>query len=120
MPTARSEERSKRGTDFTCKEPEFDASPIRCVQRAATDVSRGSYHPRERETYLQRGEGRDRRTTMMKAVHAAALALVVWYLMTPPIGDNLRPKIGAPLYQWNGRWNYEAYDERTPFLTLAE
>jgi hypothetical protein len=56
----------------------------------------------------------------MKLRHAAALALVGWYLMTPPIGDDLRPEIGAPLYEWSGQWDDEADQELPPFLTLAE
>jgi hypothetical protein len=56
----------------------------------------------------------------MKPRHAAALALVGWYLMEPPFGDDLRPKISAPLHEWNGQWDDEADRERAPFLTLPE
>ena len=49
----------------------------------------------------------------MKPRHAAALALVGWYLMVPPFQDDLRPgefraRLDAPLYQWEllpGSWN---------------
>ena len=36
----------------------------------------------------------------MKLRHAAALALVGWYLMMPPMASDLRPDEAAPLATW--------------------
>jgi hypothetical protein len=36
----------------------------------------------------------------MKARHAAALAIVAWYLMIPPIGIDNKVDVRAPLSQW--------------------
>jgi hypothetical protein len=37
----------------------------------------------------------------MKFRHAAALALVGWYLMTPPPGPSGKPDFSAPLSEWS-------------------
>jgi hypothetical protein len=36
-----------------------------------------------------------------KLQHAAALALLGWYLMTPPVPDTGTPQYNAPLAQWD-------------------
>ena len=36
----------------------------------------------------------------MKTRHAAALALVGWYLMLPPVREAGPPDLGAPLGKW--------------------
>lgn len=60
------------------------------------------------------------RVGAMNSHYAAALALVGWYLMVPPIGHNLRANISTPLYEWSGQWDDETDQKRDPFLTLAE
>jgi hypothetical protein len=42
---------------------------------------------------------------VMKLRHAAALALVGWYLMVPPI-NNGTPEIDAPLSRWETQSSY--------------
>ncbi|HKN01089.1 MAG TPA: hypothetical protein VJX23_11280 [Candidatus Binataceae bacterium] len=49
----------------------------------------------------------------MKLRHAAALALVGWYLMLPPVSNGLDSKTSMPLYLWT---QFEAKS----FSTLAE
>ena len=43
----------------------------------------------------------------MKPRHAAALALVGWYLMMPPLGSDGRPDDSAPLPQWKIRGSFD-------------
>jgi hypothetical protein len=51
----------------------------------------------------------------MKHRNAAALALVGWYLMLPPLDHNLKPQTAAPLYQWEATGEPSlAGDEGTP------
>ena len=48
----------------------------------------------------------------MKSRHAAALALVGWYLITPPfVGNNRMLKPNAPLSQWDVLYILESYSE---------
>jgi hypothetical protein len=59
----------------------------------------------------------------MKPRHAAALALVGWYLMVPPYNDNdLKPQTGVPLYEWEptGAPAQTGDEQDEPFLTLVE
>jgi hypothetical protein len=60
----------------------------------------------------------------MKLRHAAALALVGWYLMIPPALPNGQPNLGAPLSQWGQGGDFDtaaachkAYGDR---LALAK
>jgi hypothetical protein len=43
----------------------------------------------------------------MKFHHAAALAIVVWYLMIPPIGADNKVDAHAPLSQWRRGVGFE-------------
>lgn len=59
----------------------------------------------------------------MKLSHAAALALVGWYLMVPPYNDNdLKPQTGVPLDEWDriGAPAHAGDEQDEPFLTLGE
>ena len=56
----------------------------------------GSPSPRTR-AYL----GFDTRQIVMKLRHAAALALVGWYLMAPSLGRDGMPLTGSPLGDWS-------------------
>lgn len=59
----------------------------------------------------------------MKPRHAAALALVGWYLMVPPYnGNDLKPQTGASLYEWDrtGAPAHARDEQDEPFLTLEE
>jgi hypothetical protein len=54
----------------------------------------------------------------MKPCHAAALALVGWYLMVPPYGSYHKPPLGrftvytdAPLAEWTVDSGYDKADE---------
>ena len=50
---------------------------------------------------------------MTKLCHAAALALVGWYLLLPPIDGSAHPMIvrsGAPLSQWKSFRSYDTAD----------
>ena len=46
----------------------------------------------------------------MKLLHAAALALVGWYLMVPPLEQNREHDPSAPISRWtiNGRYDSAA------------
>ena len=56
----------------------------------------------------------------MNVRHAAALALVGWYLMIPPFGTH-EPNLTAPLYQWfYADWDPEKVRPIEPYLSLAE
>jgi hypothetical protein len=43
----------------------------------------------------------------MKLGHAAAFALVGWYLMVPPVASNGRVDASAPLWKW---WKFQIDD----------
>jgi len=44
----------------------------------------------------------------MKPRHAAALALVDWYLMIPPLNEHsYRPQPDLPLSEW---WQHQSFD----------
>jgi len=47
----------------------------------------------------------------MKSCHAAALAIVVWYLMIPPIGVDNRVDAQAPLSQWRKGVSFNSQKE---------
>lgn len=47
----------------------------------------------------------------MKPCHAAALALVSWYLMLPPVASDGRIQKDAPLSQWYIFSNFETKAE---------
>jgi hypothetical protein len=47
----------------------------------------------------------------MKLRHAAALALVGWYLMFAPTGSDDFPNIKAPLSTWQQRHSYDKASE---------
>ncbi|HWN58602.1 MAG TPA: hypothetical protein VNO74_10910, partial [Methylomirabilota bacterium] len=53
--------------------------------------------------------------TSMKARHAAALALVGWYLMVPPIANNGRVDADVPLLRW---WKFEKLDSAQECETI--
>jgi hypothetical protein len=64
-------------------------------------------------------------STSMNLRHAAAFALVGWYLMAPPLGNDLKSRTGAPLYEWQSTAvSSDDSDEpgtpHEPFLTLVE
>jgi hypothetical protein len=46
----------------------------------------------------------------VKVSHAAALALVGWYLMVPPTGCNGRPNNRAPLSSWTILMSFDHSD----------
>jgi hypothetical protein len=52
----------------------------------------------------------------VNARHAAALALVGWYLLLPPIGDGT-PEVTAPLSRWEILFSYET--ERDCQISLS-
>jgi hypothetical protein len=54
----------------------------------------------------------------MKPHHAAALALVDWYLMMPPI-SNGTPEIAAPLSRWEIQSSYDTAVECQSNLYLV-
>jgi hypothetical protein len=54
----------------------------------------------------------------MKPRHAAALALVGWYLMVPPI-SNGTPAIAAPLSRWEIQESYDTAVECQSNLYLV-
>lgn len=54
--------------------------------------------------------GRDR-SDKMKPRHAAALALVGWYLMMPPVTSDGRIQKDAPLSRWYIFSNFETKEE---------
>jgi hypothetical protein len=43
----------------------------------------------------------------MKTRHAAALALVGWYLLAPPSGPDDKPIVTAPFSQWTDHHTYD-------------
>jgi len=47
----------------------------------------------------------------MKSRHAAALALVGWYLMIPPMGLHVEVEYNAPLSQWDMMGSFDSADE---------
>src|SRR3979490_3004768 len=47
----------------------------------------------------------------MKPRHAAALVLVGWYLMTPPVRPDGSVNVAAPLSKWKTSNTYDAADE---------
>jgi uncharacterized protein YfaP (DUF2135 family) len=47
----------------------------------------------------------------MKPRHAAALALVGWYLMMPPMTSDRRIQINTPLSHWEISSSYDTADE---------
>ena len=47
----------------------------------------------------------------MKSRHAAALAIVAWYLMIPPINADNRVDAGAPLSKWRKSVSFESAKE---------
>ncbi len=49
----------------------------------------------------------------MKLRHAAALALVGWYLMVPPLNADGTPNAHAPLSQWSMDGSYDTAKECT-------
>jgi hypothetical protein len=50
----------------------------------------------------------------MKAFrHAAALALVGWYLLAPPLGPNKEARSAAPLKEWANFGSYDTAKECT-------
>ena len=49
----------------------------------------------------------------MNLRHAAALALVGWYLMQPPSNSGGRPDSKAPLSQWQESGAFDSADERS-------
>lgn len=54
----------------------------------------------------------------MKIRHAAALALVGWYLMTPPVTDNNGHYMiaeNAPLSDWKNIGGFDSADECTEY-----
>src|SRR5258708_29897532 len=52
------------------------------------------------EARLSASCGQALQSQRMKSHHAAALALVGWYLMVPPLGDGLKHNDNAPLRLW--------------------
>jgi hypothetical protein len=46
----------------------------------------------------------------MKLRHAAALALVGWYLMAPPIAKNFQSVLQAPLSRWSIEAGFDSAD----------
>jgi hypothetical protein len=51
----------------------------------------------------------------VKPRHAAALALVGWYLMVPPVASNGRIDASAPLWKW---WKFQIDDSEHECLTF--
>jgi hypothetical protein len=47
----------------------------------------------------------------MKTCHAAAVAIVAWYLMIPPIGANNKVDVRAPLSQWRKGVKFDSEKE---------
>ena len=47
----------------------------------------------------------------MKPLHAAALAIVVWYLMIPPIGADNKIDPHAPLSKWRKGVSFQSQKE---------
>jgi hypothetical protein len=47
----------------------------------------------------------------MKLRHAAALALIGWYLMMPPLDDVHNPVSGAPLSTWVQGRSFDSSDD---------
>jgi len=47
----------------------------------------------------------------MKTCHAAAVAIVAWYLMIPPIGANNKVDVRAPLSQWRKGVKFDSQKE---------
>ncbi len=47
----------------------------------------------------------------MKSHHGAALAIVIWYLMIPPINADNRVDAGAPLSKWRKGVSFESAKE---------
>ncbi|MGD0671186.1 MAG: hypothetical protein ABSB13_03860 [Candidatus Binatus sp.] len=47
----------------------------------------------------------------MKSRHGAALAIVAWYLMIPPINADNRVDAGAPLSDWRRSVSFDSADE---------
>lgn len=47
----------------------------------------------------------------MKTRHAAALAIVTWYLMIPPIGADNKVDANAPLSQWRKGVSFNSQKE---------
>jgi hypothetical protein len=44
----------------------------------------------------------------MNLRHAAALALIGWYLMAPPLSKDGKPNLSAPLSQWNQTGGFDS------------
>ncbi len=49
--------------------------------------------------------------TRMEPRHGAALAIVAWYLMIPPINADNRVDAGAPLSKWRKSVSFESKQE---------
>ena len=47
----------------------------------------------------------------MKPLHAAALAIIAWYLMIPPIGADNKVDPHAPLSQWRKGVSFQTQKE---------
>jgi hypothetical protein len=47
----------------------------------------------------------------MKPLHASALAVVIWYLMIPPIGADNKIDPHAPLSQWRKGVSFQSQKE---------
>ena len=63
----------------------------------------------------------------MKLHHAAALALVGWYLMVPPAfstspepNAEIHINLGAPLSQWDNRGSYDSAEECMHMLAFSQ
>jgi hypothetical protein len=48
----------------------------------------------------------------MKLCHAAAVALVGWYLMLPPVRPDGSVNANAPLLKWKTSKTYDTADDR--------
>jgi hypothetical protein len=56
----------------------------------------------------------------MKPRHAAALALVGWYMLGPPIGADNLLKLNSPLSAWEQLGTYDTVRECQEWLTALQ
>jgi hypothetical protein len=55
----------------------------------------------------------------MKYRHSAVLALVGWYLMLPPVNDDNKVIVDAPLWKWNQSAGFDSASECERILHAA-